>query len=94
MKCKSLLSYNPYIYKQKILKLKISCIIFILFIMFVRLNMSLIFTTSPIPIYSLEPFCKCKFLLIMNVCEFPVFNGRKKVVKIRRNKNKDPYECT
>ena len=56
--------------------------------------MSLIFTTSPIPINFLEPFCKCKFLLFMNVCEFPVFNGRKKVVKIRRNKNKDPYECT
>ena len=24
----------------------------------------------------------------MNVCDFPVFNDRKKVFKIRRNKNK------
>ena len=54
----------------------------------------IIFTTSPIPIYSLEPFSICKSLLIMNVCDFPVFNDREKVVIIRRNKTKNPYECT
>ena len=71
-----------------------SLLSYILDIKIVRLNMSIIFTNSPIPINSLETFCKCKFLLIMNVCEFPVFNGRKKVVKIRRNKNKNPHEYT
>ena len=42
------------------------------------LNNAKRFTTSPIPIYSLEPFSICKGLLIMNVCDFPVFNDREK----------------
>ena len=60
----------------------------------VRLNLTIIFTTYPILIYSLELFSICKILLFMNVCDFPVFNDLEKVVKIRRNKNKNPYECT